>query len=149
MSSLKRRKLKVFSLTVAAMVCACTAGVSQTQSVKIHLHVVKEGIIIGGSGTLTYRGRAYRLRLGGIGSDISGAATVDLVGAASNLGSPGDIAGTYDAASTDVASAGDGHVATLRNDKGVVLRLQVVEAGFKMSRGLAGMTIALRKSTSR
>ena len=71
-------------------------------------------------------------------------AAVDLVGTASNLRSPGDIAGTYGAAGAGAAIVGGAQVATLRNENGVVIRVHGVQAGFQISLGLAGMTISLR-----
>ena len=55
-----------------------------------------------------------------------------------------DIVGTYGAAGAGAAFVGGGQVATLQNEKGVVLTVQGVQAGFQVSLGVAGMTIALQ-----
>jgi hypothetical protein len=73
-----------------------------------------------------------------------GVASADLVGTASNLHSPSDKAGTYRAAGAEFTFVGGGQVATLQNEKGVVLTLQGRQVGFQASLGLAGMTISLR-----
>lgn len=73
-----------------------------------------------------------------------GVASADLVGTASNLHSPSDKAGTYRAAGAGFTFVGGGQVATLQNEKGVVLTLQGRQVGFQASLGLAGMTISLR-----
>ena len=39
---------------------------------------------------------------------------------------------------------GGGQVATLQNEKGVVLSLRGAQAGFQVSLGVAGMTITMR-----
>ncbi len=139
------RFVAVAMAAVAVLVGASTA--SQAQSGRVRLHIVKAGFIVGlggGSGILTYHGRTYRLSVGGIGVGSLGVATVDLVGTASNLRSPGDIAGAYGAAGAGAAFVGGAQVATLQNEKGVILHLHGVQAGFQVSLGLGGMTIALQ-----
>jgi hypothetical protein len=142
------RTLK-FALAVVAVVAFSSvqpyAQAPGTGSVR--LNIVKAGFIIGvggGSGVLHYHGRNYPLRLGGIGIGSLGVASVSLAGNASNLRSPSDIAGTYGAAGAGATFVGGGQVATLRNEKGVVLRLSGPQIGFQVSLGLAGMTIAMQ-----
>ena len=113
----------------------------------VRLHIVKVGFIIGvggGNGVLIYHGHRYRLSVSGIGLGSLGVAAVDLVGTASNLTSPGAIAGTYAGAGAGGSFVGGGQVATLQNGNGVVLQLQGVQAGFQVSLGLGGMTLSLR-----
>jgi hypothetical protein len=78
----------------------------------------------GGTGVLTYKGRRYPLRIGGISAGTVGVAKADLVGRASNLPNPGDIVGTYTAVSAGIAVAGRGKVAHLQNSNGVILDLR-------------------------
>jgi hypothetical protein len=130
---------------VAVMLAAAT--LSQAQTGAVRLNIVKVGFIVGaggGSGTLSYHGRTYRLSVGGVSLGSLGVAGADLVGTASNLHRPSDIAGTYGAAGAGFTFIGGGQVATLQNEKGVVLTLQGRQVGFQASLGLAGMTIALR-----
>lgn len=147
MFSLKRAIKFAAVFVAAAAIWAGAATPSQAQSGTVRLHIVKAGFIVGvggGSGTLTYHGRTYRLSIGGIGVGSLGVAAVDLVGTASHLRSPADIAGTYAAAGAGATFVGGAQVATLQNDRGVVLRVRGVQAGFQVSLGLGGMTIALR-----
>src|SRR6516225_8110660 len=67
-----------------------------------------------------------------------------IVGAASNLHRASDIAGTYGAAGAGLAFVGGGQVATLQNQRGVVLTLRGAQVGFQATLGVGGMTIALR-----
>jgi hypothetical protein len=142
------RASKLFAavlMTAAVLAGASTESRAQTGTVR--LHIVKAGFIVGvggGSGTLTYHGRHYRLSIGGIGIGSLGIAAVDLVGTAHNLRSPADIAGTYGAAGAGAAFVGGAQVARLQNDRGVILEVRGVQVGFQVSIGLAGMTIALR-----
>jgi hypothetical protein len=122
-------------------------GVPMPATGQVRLNIVKAGFIVGvggGSGTLVYQGQTYRLSVGGIGLGSLGIAAVDLVGTASNLRSPYDIAGTYSAAGAGAAFVGGGQAATLQNEKGVVLQLAGPQVGFQVSLGLAGMTIGFQ-----
>ena len=131
-----------------AVVLLGTATPSQAQTTgTVRLHIVKAGFIIGvggGSGVLTFRGKSYPLSVSGIGIGSLGVAAVDLVGTASNLTSPAAIAGSYGGGGAGGSFVGGGQVATLQNANGVVLRLRGVQAGFQVSLGLGGMTIAMR-----
>ena len=93
---------------------------------------------------MTFHGRKYRVRVGGISVGSLGIAGAELVGTAYNLHSARDIAGTYGAAGAGLAIAGGAQVARLQNANGVVLELSGTQVGFQVSFGLAGMTAALR-----
>jgi len=84
------------------------------------------------------------LSIGGIGVGSLGVAAVDLVGTAHNLRTPADIAGSYAAAGASATFVGGAQVARLQNEKGVVLEVHGIQAGFQVSLGLGGMTIALQ-----
>jgi hypothetical protein len=140
-------KMAAAMVSLAIMLMgAATPSQAQTTG-QVRLHIVKAGFIVGvggGSGVLHYQGRNYRLAVSGIGIGSLGIAAVDLVGTASNLTSPGAIAGTYAGAGAGGTFVGGGQVATLQNANGVVLHLQGVQAGFQVSLGLGGMTLSLR-----
>lgn len=139
------RLVGIVFVALAALAAIATRSHAQTGSVR--LHVVKAGFIVGvggGNGVLFYQGHRYRLRIGGIGIGSLGLAAVNLVGTASNLHNPRDIAGTYGAAGAGATFVGGAQVATLQNDKGVILTLRGGQVGFQVSLGLAGMTIGLR-----
>lgn len=142
-------KLIKFTTMIAALASMSLAAAtpSQAQTCSIRLHIVKAGFILGaggGNGTLVCHGRAYRLTVGGIGLGSLGVAAADLAGTASNVHNPANVAGTYGAAGAGVTFVGGGQVATLQNEKGVVLQVSGGQVGFQVSLGLAGMTIGLR-----
>jgi hypothetical protein len=131
----------------ALMILAGASSPSQAASGRVRLHIVKAGFIIGvggGNGWLYFQGRTYRLNLGGIGVGTLGIAAVDLVGTASNLNSPYDIAGTYSVAGAGAAVVAGAAAATLQNERGVLLQVHGVQAGLQVSLGLGGMTISLQ-----
>ena len=125
---------KFFAAVVVALAMLTGASTqSRAASGTVRLHIAKAGFLIGvggGSGTLTYHHRVYRL--------------ADLVGTAYHLRRPSDIVGTYGAAGAGATFVGGGQVATLQNEKGVVLKLRGMQIGFQASLGVAGMTISLR-----
>src|SRR5271154_1060099 len=94
--------IRAYKFAAVAMAAAMLLIGASTQSYagtgRVRLNIVKAGFIIGvggGTGTLTYQGRTYRLSIGGIGIGSLGVASVQLVGTASNLRNASDIAGTY------------------------------------------------------
>lgn len=138
------------ALVAAAVVFAATPASAQraaSTTGAVRLSIVKAGFIVGmggGNGTLTFRGRTYPISVGGIGIGSLGIASVRLTGTASNLRTASDIAGTYGAAGAGATFVGGGQVATLQNERGVVLSLSGAQVGFQVSLGLAGMTLRMR-----
>jgi hypothetical protein len=131
----------------AAVILTGAPSQSNADTGSVRLKVTKVGFIVGvggGSGTLTFKGRNYRLSVGGVSAGTIGAAGADLVGTATNLRVAQDIAGTYSAASAGLAVAGGAKVVTLQNAKGVVLQLQGRQVGFEASLSLSGLTISLQ-----
>ncbi|MGA6933562.1 MAG: hypothetical protein WCD30_00610 [Pseudolabrys sp.] len=131
----------------AAVILTGAPSQSNADTGSVRLKVTKVGFIVGvggGSGTLTFKGRQYRLSLSGVSAGTIGVAGADLVGTATNLRVAQDIAGTYSAASAGLAVAGGAKVVTLQNAKGVVLQLQGRQVGFEASLSLSGLTISLQ-----
>jgi hypothetical protein len=134
-------------LLAATFFLTTVASPSYAETGSVRLKVTSVGFIVGiggGSGTLTFRGKTYRLRLSGVSAGTIGASGMDLVGTASNLRTAADIAGTYSAASAGLAVAGGAKAATLQNPNGVVLTLQGRQVGFQANLSVSGVTIALQ-----
>ena len=113
----------------------------------VRFQVAKAGFIVGvggGTGTLTFRGKTYPLRVEGLSAGTIGVAQADLIGTASNLRAPTDIVGQYSAAGAGVAIAGGVRSMQLQNAKGVVLNLRGRQAGFEASLGVGGATITMQ-----
>jgi len=135
------------ALMVAAIFLTAATSRSYAETGSVRLRITKVGFIVGvggGSGTLNFRGRTYRLSIGGVSAGTIGAAGADLIGTASNLRTAADIAGTYTAVSGGIAVGGGAKGATLRNANGVVLQLQGRQVGFEASLSLSGLTISLQ-----
>ena len=147
MLSLFRAAKFCAAVIVAATIVASTPTRSYAETGSVRLKITKVGFIVGvggGSGTLTFQGKRYRLNIGGVSAGTIGVAGMDLVGTASNLRTAADIAGTYSALSAGIAVAGGAKVATLQNANGVVLQLQGRQVGFSASLSVSGLTISLQ-----
>src|SRR5690242_16541455 len=111
------------AVLMAPMMLVSTAAPSYAATGSVRIKIAKVGFILGaagGSGTLTFHGHQYRLRIRGVSAGTIGAAGANLTGSASNLRAAADIAGTYSALSTGVAVAAGAKTAVLRNSNGVI-----------------------------
>lgn len=130
-----------------ALIGASLATPSHAQGT-IHIKVLKGGWVIGasaGSGTLNLGGRSYPLSVGGLSAGlVFGGSATDFRGTVGNIRSPGDINGIYTAIGAGAAVAGGVRAITLRNAKGVTLRLQGAQVGLMINVDLSGMTLALK-----
>ncbi|SDR04274.1 hypothetical protein SAMN05444161_1413 [Rhizobiales bacterium GAS191] len=142
------RVLRIGCAALLAAILVLTAPLpSYAASGSVRINLVKAGFIAGvagGGGILHFRGRNYRLNIGGISVGTIGAAGADLVGRAYNLRRAADIVGTYTAVSGSVAIAAGVKVARLQNSNGVVLELQGPEVGLEASASFSGMSISMR-----
>ena len=135
------------ALLVMAVTLTAAPSLSYAESGSVSMRISKVGFIVGvggGSGTLTFKGKNYRLSIGGVSAGTIGVASMNLVGRATNLRTAADIAGSYSVASAGLAVAGGAKVATLQNANGVVLQLQGRQVGFEASVAVSGLTISLR-----
>ena len=147
MLNLSRATTLGSAFLVAAVMLAAAPSLSYAENGTVSMRISKVGFIVGvggGSGTLTFKGKHYRLSIGGVSAGTIGVASMNLVGTATNLRTAADIAGSYSVASAGLAVAGGGKVATLQNANGVVLQLQGRQVGFEASVAVSGLTISLR-----
>jgi hypothetical protein len=111
------------------------------------LTIYKGGWIIGasgGSGTLTFRGRRYRLGVGGIdyGLVFGGSKTV-LHGRVRNIRRPSDVVGVYAAAGAGLAVGRGVRAIVLTNQNGAVLELSGRQIGLMANADLSGLAITM------
>ena len=139
--------IKFCAAIVAAIMLIGALSQAYAATGSVRFRIVKAGFIIGaggGSGTLNFKGRNYRLSIGGINVGTIGASAVDLVGTASNLRTAADIVGTYTQGSAALAVVGGARAATLQNANGVVIRVRGPAVGLEASLSLSGMTISMQ-----
>jgi len=147
MLSLFRATKFCAAIIVAVVMLTGAPSRSYAETGSVRLKITKVGFIVGvggGSGTLTFKGKHYRLSIGGVSAGTIGVAGADLIGTASNLRTAADIVGTYSALSAGIAVAGGAKVATLQNSNGVVLQLHGRQVGFSASLSVSGLTISLQ-----
>jgi hypothetical protein len=132
---------------VAAIMLTGALSQSHAATGSVRFHIVKAGFIVGaggGSGTLNFKGRNYRLSIGGLNVGTIGASVVDLGGTAYNLRTAADIVGTYTQGSAALAVVGGARVATLQNANGVVIKVRGPAVGLEASLSLSGITISMQ-----
>ena len=144
----KNLRALVCAAVLALVGVAGLSTASQAETGAVRVVFTKGGFIVGvggGRGVLTFRGNHYPFVVSGMsfGATI-GASTMELVGRARNLHSPGDLAGTYSALGAGAAVAGGAGGVVLQNARGVVLELHGVKVGLELSAAVGGVTITMR-----
>jgi len=142
------RTIKAASVVFAAAAMLIVATLpSQADTGAVRFRVGSAGFIIGvggGSGTLTFHGKTYPLRVSGVSLGMIGVSSADLVGRARNLRRASDIAGSYTAVGAGLAIAGGASTARMQNANGVVLEVRGTKVGFSASLDLSGLTISMQ-----
>ena len=142
------RQLIAFrTIVVAALLVVATASHGLADSGYVRLTIYKAGWFVGGSGgsgTLSFRGRQYRLTTGGLdyGLVFGGSRTV-LRGRVRNIRRPSDIEGVYVAGGAGVAVGAGARGIVLTNQKGAVLELTGRQVGLLLNLDLSGLAITL------
>jgi hypothetical protein len=98
-----------------------------------------------GGGTLTFGGRSYRFKIGGLGVGGVGASRLKASGDVYGLKKISDFPGVYGAVRTGWAAgdAGRGRM-WLRNANGVLLKLKGARQGLQLATGAEGVLISLQ-----
>jgi hypothetical protein len=140
--------LRAGFVAVAAVTAAGLASTAHAASGSIQITVVKGGFFVGasgGSGTLSFQGKTYRLSIGGLSAGlVFGASETRLSGRVSNIRRPSDVEGVYGAIGAGAAVGAGARVIRLRNGKGAVLALSGRQVGLIANLDLSGLAISLR-----
>lgn len=114
---------------------------------RIQFTVIKAGFVIGGSGgsgALSFKGRRYRLSLGGLSYGFTfGASQTEFRGTVSNIRRPQDVEGVYAAGSAGAALGRGAQAIILTNQNGAVLTLSGRSVGVIVSADLNGLALSL------
>ena len=144
--------LKGFHTALAALAAVLMLAVSSTARADvgtIRLNFVKAGFVIGGaagSGTLTFRGRSYRISIGGLSYGFTfGGSQTYLSGRVSNIFDPRDVEGVYGAAGAGGTIIRGPQAIILTNQRGAVLELSGVQTGLMVNLDLSGMALSLSR----
>ena len=150
MTNVHATRRALLAATAALVLLASGSTLAQPKpDATITFDIFKAGFIVGGSGgsgTLTYKGKAYPVNIGGVslGATI-GVTKAELAGEVYNLKNPADITGTYTAAQAGFAVAGGSKVADLRNTKGVQIKVRGKQVGLALEADLSGLQIEMKK----
>ena len=98
-----------------------------------------------GKGTLTYRGQTYKLKTSGLSAVDIGASGYTANGTVENLKQLSDIEGNYTAGQLGATVAGGGGITTMKNDKGVVIKMHATSRGLQFSAAAKGVKVELAK----
>ena len=131
---------------IAVLALASTAAYADSGS--ISFKVIKAGFVVGGSGgsgTLTFHGKSYRLGIGGISYGFTfGASETRFHGTVSNISRPSDVSGVYAAGNVGAAVGRGAQAIVLTNQKGAVLALTGSSVGAIVSADLNGLAISVK-----
>jgi hypothetical protein len=97
-----------------------------------------------GSGQLDYQGQPYAVKVSGLSVVDVGVAKIDASGSVYNLKNIKDFDGTYTTFAAGATVAGGGGVAYLRNQHGVVIKLNSTSAGLRFNLSANGVELKLQ-----
>jgi outer membrane protein OmpA-like peptidoglycan-associated protein len=97
-----------------------------------------------GQGTLDFNGKAYPIKLSGLGVGDVGASSIDAKATVHNLKFVDDIEGTYSVVKAGVTVGVGGSATAMRNEHGVMLQLLSSQAGLEFQFAPGGLTLALQ-----
>ncbi|HEY2751283.1 hypothetical protein [Phenylobacterium sp.] len=98
-----------------------------------------------GSGTLNFKGRHYPVKVGGLSVVDVGASKYTATGDVFHLTKIEDIEGTYTAAEAGATVGGGVSVQSMKNPRGVLIKLKSSRAGLQFTAAPKGVTIELKK----
>jgi len=98
-----------------------------------------------GSGTLTYKGKAYPVKVQGVAVGEVGVSRATATGSVFDLKKLEDFAGNYTAAGAGIAAGGGAGISALRNQNGVVIELKSTTQGASLKLATEGVKLTLEK----
>ena len=98
-----------------------------------------------GGGTLHFQGKDYPLKIGGLSVVDIGASKYTATGTVYHLTKVSDVEGVYAAVQAGATVAGGASVQSMKNDKGVLIKLKSTNAGLQFTAAPKGVNISLKK----
>ena len=143
--------------TVGAFVLAATvlvgglalAADAKKPSGKVIIDETQFGFIVGGStggGKLTFKGKEHDFKIGGlsVGANI-GVSKMAAVGEVYDLNDLSKFPGTYTKLDAAVALGGGVGGLQMKNENGVIMRLESRTQGLQFNLGMSGVTVTMEK----
>jgi len=150
MKTMRKMMAPAFLATTLVMSSlALAADVTRQPSGKVEIDETQFGLIVGGStggGTLTYHGKKYDFKVGGlsVGAAI-GAAKISAVGEVYDLNDISKFPGTYTKLDASVALGGGMGGVQMKNENGVIMRLDSTTQGLQFNLGVSGVKVTMDK----
>ncbi|MCC9000933.1 MAG: DUF1134 domain-containing protein [Candidatus Contendobacter sp.] len=149
---LNYRKMTSAVLLTAAMVMgslALAADAAKKPSGKVTIDETQFGFILGGSaggGELTFKGKKYPFKIGGlsVGANV-GVSRMSAVGEVYDLKNISKFPGTYTKLDASVALGGGVGGLQMKNENGVIMRLESRTQGLQFNLGMSGVTVTMEK----
>jgi hypothetical protein len=128
---------------------ALAVDAAKAPSGKVEIDETQFGLIVGGStggGTLTYNGKKHDFKIGGlsVGAAI-GAAKINAVGEVYDLHDLSKFPGTYTKLDANVALGGGVGGVQMKNENGVIMRLDSTTQGLQFNLGVSGVKVTMEK----
>lgn len=148
MKTMRRMMTPAFlatSLLIGSL--ALAANTAKAPSGKIEIDETQFGLIVGGStggGTLTYHGKKYDFKIGGLSLGAAiGAAKISAVGEIYDLTDLSKFPGTYTKLDANVALGGGVGGVKMKNENGVIMRLDSTTQGLQFNLGVSGVKVTM------
>ena len=141
-----RSTIKFMLISFILLIGTALAGEKKVPSGTVEINETQFALIMGGSvggGSLRFKGNRYDFKTSGLKVGSIGVAKVAAVGEVYDLRRVSDFPGTYAKASADSA-LGDGVGGLiLKNEHGVVMRLESTLQGVALTLGVEGLTVKM------
>jgi len=148
---MKLSKLFASALTAVAMLAggSALAETAKKPSAQVTINETQFGFIIGGSvggGELTLDGKKHAFQIGGLslGANI-GVSRMSAVGEVYDMKDISQFPGTYVKLDGNIALGGGVGGMTLKNQNGVIMRLEGTTQGLQFNVGASGVTVFFEK----
>lgn len=142
----------VIGMVAVGGLVAALAGPSVAQSKKVDATLtLSEGSVAAGvgfswgKGTLSYRGKIYRVKVEGLSVGEVGVTRATAKGNVSNLAKLEDFSGNYVAVGAGATAAGGAGVTVMKNQNGVIVELTSTTQGASLKLGAEGIRLTLAK----
>jgi hypothetical protein len=150
------RKLVAF-LTASALLCGFAASHAESTSEAVSAETQPDGTVtlsggsvaagigyVWGHGELNYGGKSHPFKVSGLSIVDVGAANITASGHVYNLRKLADFNGNYVEVSAGLTVAGGGSAAYMRNEHGVVIKLESTTVGLRFNLSGDGVKLTLK-----
>ena len=145
---MKHLIVSVLVLVMALSLFGLAFAEDESPSATLKLSEGQVGLGIGwswGKGVLTFEGKEYPFKVGGLSVVDVGITKADAAGSVYYLKQLSDFNGTYVAAAAEATLGGGQGVTTMKNQNGVVINLKTTTQGVNFKLAPEGVTLTLEE----